>query len=202
MKKGSIIVFIFSIIFLAQGLLWFTFIYQRGTKFELPKKRVTYEKIVENVKAVNDYVVQEYKQPTWWERFKAQAFVKVFLIIVVAELLAAVFYIILGIALFRRFVIARGILAFVVVFDMLFKLLVVFYQAKIVYPIRNLLEIPNLLIVHFMPDNSLHSVLAGYFTGIKLTQVDFLNYAVIYSVYLLSILYFFNRKDVKQLFKK
>jgi hypothetical protein len=198
MKKRSMAIIAFALLFCILGVLWLSVIYQRsllfsGEKFspynQLYKQSVsTYQTIRKNVAYVS--------------AFMAKACLILFWIIGALELVCALLYFLSGWALFRMYSFARELTIFSVSLDVLLKLLLSVYNSYIALPLQYALKNQNILTSFYVPDKSVISKLSCYLTGIKLVQPQAIFYVLGYSTFVCLVFYVFTRKTIVEQFNK
>lgn len=111
------------------------------------------------------------------------------------EVFVAIFYITAGIFLLKRYVLAKGVVLFVLALDVFLKTLVILFMKFGAIALSQLTHNPNLLELYFMPSARLHSSFSAVFSGLQFYLSFGLFYLVCEIFYFGACLYFLSRVD-------
>ncbi|MCB9771674.1 MAG: hypothetical protein H6754_03915 [Candidatus Omnitrophica bacterium] len=160
MKNPAIVIYSLATFFILLGTLWFACIQIRCE--EISPRPVLSKAVSVSaagislpvVKKVRSVYAKPYHDILFW-------------IIAGAEVFVATFYVLAGVFLFKRFVLARVMALTVLGMDIAFKLLVILYMKFAAIPLSALTKNENILQLYFMPSQKIHHSFSAVVTGLK-----------------------------------
>jgi len=187
--KNEITVF-FGILFLVIGILWLSAIFVRCQGYLPKKKKITYTQVYQS--SVKQYQrVTARLAPLSVKGYMPQAFIICFWAIGALEFFCAIFYLLAGIFVLRRYFFGARFVFYMLMADILLKILIVIYHQYILVPLKVIFRTSNIMFTYFIPGDDLISRIPFYLTGIKLVQPGFIYYLLFYIMYVSICFYVF-----------
>ncbi len=189
-NRSAITVNLLAIFFIVLGIVWISCIRIRCEEISpwpVISKAVSISSTTVDVPQVKK-VRSPHAKPYYDIVFKAICSVEVFV---------AIFYILAGIFLFKRYVLAKVIVIGVLTADIFFKTAVIFFMKLATIPLSQLTHNPNLLQLYFMPSTKAHNFFSAIFSGLQLYLPGGLFYFVCEIIYFGVCFYLFSREEIK-----
>lgn len=163
MQSPSRLVKIFSIFFIVIGVVWLACIQTRWEEIS-PSPVKSNSSIVSTsnstmvsapIKKVRSPHAKPYHDIAFWT-------------IGIVEVFVAIFYVVAGIFLFKRYILAKVIVLLVLSFDVLLKILVVLFMKWGAIPLSRLTHNENMLQAYFMPSEKMTHVFSVFVSGLQM----------------------------------
>lgn len=200
MRSTAAVVCLLATFFVVLGVAWFVFIQVRcaeisprpvlatatlvpSTAASVPAT-ATVSKPVKPVIMVRSPYAKAYHDILFWTLASMEVFV-------------AVFYVLAGAFLIKRYVLARLITLAALSLDLAFKLQVVFYMQFCAIPLAHLTKNHNILILYFTPSAKMHAVFSPVVSGLKLFLPGGAIVLAVYVLYFGFCFSFFNQQQTK-----
>ncbi len=198
MKKSDGLITLFGVIFLVMGILWLSAIFVRY-KVYFPKedKKVSVVKVKNTYAQIYQSSVKQYKRiavhlaPFSVKSYMPKAFIIYFWVIGALEFVCAIFYLLAGIFVLRRYFFGAYFVFYMLITDILLKVLIVIYSHYILTPLKTIFRTSNIMFTYFTRGEDFISKVPLYLTGIKLVQPGFLYYLFFYLMYVSICFYVF-----------
>ncbi len=183
MKPPAVIVKFLGIFFIVLGITWFACIAMRCDEISPGSVFPRFASVSSGSSAKSTSPAA--REPEKFRSLQAKPYHDiVFWSIQMLEIYVAIFYVLAGVFLLMRYVLARAIGVLTLSLDLLLKVLVIGYMKFGAIPLSQLTHNPNLLQIYFMPSDKLHSSFSAIFSGLQL-------YSPMGVLYLVSELVYF-----------
>lgn len=192
MQLPAVLVKFFAIFFVVLGTVWWLCIQMRWQ--EISPRRANPDSLIASIsnltmvspmiEKVRSPFAKPYHDITFW-------------VIGIAEVFVAIFYVVAGIFLFKRYVLAKLMVLLVLGFDIFLKTLVVVFMKFGAIPLSHLTHNENMLQAYFMPSQSIANSFSVMVSGLRLFLSGGLIYFGFILIYFMSCYYFISRRDVK-----
>lgn len=184
MKPRAVIIKFLGIFFIVLGITWFACIAIRCEEISpgsvFPRFASGSSSVTSNAQATSPAT----REPEKFRSLQAKPYHDIFFwSIQMLEIYVAIFYVLAGVFLLMRYVLARAIGALTLSLDLLLKVLVIGYMKFGAIPLSQLTHNPNLLQIYFMPSDKLHSSFSAIFSGLQLYSPMGVLYLVSEMVY-------------------
>ncbi len=166
MKIPRAIVKFLGMFFIVLGITWFACIAIRCEEISPGSVFPRFASVSSgpSSKAVSPAV----REPERFRSLQAKPYHDIFFwSIQMLEINVAIFYVLSGVFLLMRYVLARAVGLLTLSLDLLLKILVIGYMKFGAIPLSQLTHNPNLLQIYFMPSDKLHSFFSAIFSGLQ-----------------------------------
>ncbi len=195
-QLSSTLVKSFAIFFIVLGIVWLVCIQMRWEEISpSPVKSNSSIASISNstivsppVKKVRSPFAKPYHDIAFWT-------------IGVTEVFVAIFYVVAGIFLFKRYVLAKFIVLLVLNLDIFLKTLVVLFMKFGAIPLSRLTHNENMLRAYFIPSENITNSFSMMASGLKMYFGGGFIYFGFILVYFLGCYHFIYRRDVKEYLK-
>ncbi len=124
-----------------------------------------------------------------------------FWVIAGMEIFVALFYIVAGIFMLKRYYLGQFVVVGVLCLDVALKTLVIFYMQFCAIPLAHLTKNANVLQLYFMPSMKGHAVFSSIATGYRIFEPGGILFLVLYLLYFGLCFNYFDRQDIKLFWK-
>ena len=182
--------------FIVLGVVWFVLIQARCNEIS---PRPTLTKATSNVGASSGSTEKEVKMIR--SPYAKDYHFILFWAIAGIEVFVALFYILAGIFLLKRYSLGPFVVAGVLTLDVVFKLLVIFYMQFCAIPLSHLTKNANVLQLYFMPSDKIHAGFSSIASGLQIFLPAGIIFLGVYILYFGFCFLFFNRPEIKKYLK-
>ncbi len=166
MKSASFIINFFAVFYFVLGVTWFFCIQVRCE--EISPRPVFARAVMSASSASSLKPSVSVCEPVKFRSLHAKPYHDMFFWgIVMLEIFVAIFYILAGIFLIKRYVLARVIVLLTLSLDVLLKGLVILFMKFGAIPLSRVTHNPNLLQLYFMPSDRPHSLFSAFVSGLQ-----------------------------------
>ena len=196
MQLPSTLVKFFAIFFIVFGIIWLVCIHMRWEEISpSPVKSNSSTVSISNLTVVSP-PIQKVRSPY------AQPYHDiVFWTIGIVEVFVAIFYVVAGIFLFKRYVLAKFIVLLVLSLDIFLKTLVVLFMKFGAIPLSRLTHNENMLNAYFIPSEKFSNSVSVLVSGLQMFSEGGLIYFGFILIYFLGCYHFIFRRDVSDYLK-
>jgi hypothetical protein len=191
MKSPAGVLNVLAIFFIVLGVVWFSAIRVRCAEIN-PRPVLKAATLISSSQA--EVAIQPKKVRSPHAKFYHDF---LFWTVSVIEVFASVFYVLAGIFVLRRFVLARFAATLALGFHIVLMILVLGFMKFGTIPLSDLTHNPNLLQLYFLPSHKIHNIFSVFLTGFRfyLPGVSFYLIGVVLYFYLCYFV--FSRPEVK-----
>jgi hypothetical protein len=192
-QLSSVLVKFFAIFFIVLGIAWLVCIRMRWEEISPSPVKSNSSLISISSSIIVSPLIKRVRSP-----FAKPYHDIAFWTIGVVEVFVAIFYVVAGIFLFKRYVLAKFIVLLVSTFDISLKTLVVVFMKFGAIPLSRLTHNDNMLQAYFMPSDNISNSFSVMASGLKMYFGGGFIYLGCMLFYFLCCYHFISRRDVNE----
>ena len=168
MRSPAVLVKLFAIFFIILGIVWLACIQMRWEEISPSVKNTAISSggSVTNalpIARVRSPFAKPYHDISFWA-------------IGIVEIFVAIFYVVAGVFLFKRYVLSKFIVLLVLTPDIFLKIMVVAFMKFGAIPLSHLTHNENMLQVYFMPSDTLYNSFSVIISGLQIYSAPSFQY--------------------------